>query len=95
MASFADTRRHIAPSDDFLPDTLVSGIESIADIGGGLVRIIYYVNARSTDGMLERRLIGHAHVMPMCAVTDAIGKAMLVIGRKVIARDDGSLTVTH
>lgn len=72
----------------------VSGVDDIVDIGGGQVRVTYYLNRPMPGGGLERVLLPHAHIMSAGAIPDAIGKGLLAIGRKIIAREDG-LTVTH
>lgn len=72
----------------------VSGIESITDIGGGQIRVAYYVNRPNAAGAIERVTLPIAHIMPATAVPDAIGKSMMAIGRKVLASDD-RITVGH
>lgn len=78
-----------------ISDHLVSGVESITDIGGGLVRVVYYINRRSTrSGTLEHVLCRDTLVMPLTAIADLIGKAMMVLGRKIVAGETG-ISVTH
>lgn len=76
-------------------DMIVSGVESITDIGGGRIRVVYYVNRIDVDGTLERMPIETTLVMPINTVADAIGKAMLAIGRHIFTFRDGSLTIMH
>lgn len=83
-------RAHIRQAD--IP---VSGVESITDIGGGQVRVVYYINRSLESGALVREILPYAHIMPAASICDAIGKSMMAISRKIIARPDGSLTVAH
>lgn len=93
MAQFAMPKRRRTNGGIQL-DTPVSGVDSVTDIGGGQIRVLYYVNRPSEAGTLERVLLPYAHIMPVSAITDAIGKGMLAIGRKIIAREDG-IAVAH
>lgn len=75
-------------------DVVVSGVESITDIGGELVRIVFYINRAGPSGVLERCPLTETLIMPISAVADSIGKAMMAVGRKVICREDG-ISVAH
>lgn len=95
MASFLKARRASPHVGVAIHDVVVSGVESVTDIGGGMVRAEFFVNRKSAvTGLLERVVLPDALVMPISMVPDAIGKAMIAIGRKIIASEDG-LTVVH
>lgn len=75
-------------------DVFVSGVERVEDAGGGCLRFVLFA-WRVVDGKQVRAELDVAIVMPAAAVPEGIGKSMMALGRKVIARADGSLTVAH
>lgn len=96
MASFAKARGPTPQIGAAVHDVVVSGVDTITDIGGGLIRVVFYVNRRSAvDGTLEKVPLDETLVMPIASVPDGIGKAMLAIGRKILAREDGLTVAVH
>ena len=92
MGSYGAVRRQAALTAG--RDLHISGIESITDIGGGEIRVEFYVNRPGEDGRLQRIVLEDGIVMPISSVPDGIGKALMAIGRRIIAREDG-ISVTH
>lgn len=75
-------------------DRVVSGIESIEDIGGEQLRITYYINRREAGGRMRRVPLDECDIMPKSAMFDAIGKGMMAVGRYICATD-GSLKLVQ
>lgn len=74
-------------------DEFVSKVNTIEVIGGGLVRVTFLVNHNDGNGMVAVPA-KFAIVIPLTEMPDGIGKAMLAIGRKVIA-GDGGIKLAH
>lgn len=75
-------------------DEFVSSVNYLEIIGGGLFRVTFYVNvANANDSNLECVPADFSLVMPLTALPDAIGKALVVSSRTIFARPDGSLTL--
>lgn len=75
-------------------DVFVSGLECIEPVGGGCLRFVLFVN-QVIDGVNVRVSLDHAVVMPIDALPDAIGKALMALGRQVFIKPDGTMTVMH
>lgn len=71
-----------------------SGLERIEHAGGGCLRIVLFEN-KAINGIMERIQIVPDVIIPIDALPDAIGKAMMALGRQVCVRPDGSMTVAH
>lgn len=71
-----------------------SGLECIANVGGGCLEFIMFVN-QDIDGHTVRVRLDESVVMPVEALPDAIGKALMALGRQVFVRPDGTITVMH
>lgn len=71
----------------------VAGVDRIVELNGGSLLLVLFVEdagrRQVLDGPNDEGL-----VVPVSAIPDAIGKAMLAIGRKVIAHEDG-ISVAH
>lgn len=71
----------------------ISGIDRIVHVGEGLVAVIFFIEERGGRRVLDGP-DDEAVLVPISAVPDAIGKAMMAIGRRITARQDG-ITVRH
>lgn len=87
MASAFERRERRATGPN-AQDLFVSSVNTIEVIGGGLVRVTFMVN-RNNGGGLEPEPADFAVVLPLTAVPDGIGKAMLACGRKIMASEEG------
>lgn len=93
MAAFA-SRVTAALQNQMKKDNFVSGLERIEIIEGTCVRFVFF-NMKTVNGKLARVIDETPLVMPIQALADKIGKELAALGRQVIARPDGSLTVMH
>lgn len=79
---------------DRAADEFVSGVNHMEIIGGGLLRVTFFVNV-SDGGALVSVPANHALVMPLCALPDAIGKAIATSSHSIFARADGLTLRMH
>lgn len=93
MASVTE-RRARQTGGPHAQDLFVSNVNTIEVIGGGLVRVTFFVNYNNGGGTLEPEPADFALVLPLTAMPDGIGKAMLAMGRRIMASEDG-LSVRH
>lgn len=89
--SVARKEAHIT---DRAEDFFISGVRAIEVIGCGMVRATFFVNLAGEGGKLEAKPAEFAIVMPVAMMPDAIGKAMMALGRTVLARDN-EIVVRH
>jgi hypothetical protein len=75
-------------------DVFASGLERIEIVGGGCLRFVMYA-MEQIEGRMCRVEMERAIVMPLDALPDAIGKALMAMGRQVMVRPDGQITVAH
>lgn len=78
----------------FAHDEIVSSVNFFEVIGGGLFRVTFYVNRTDSLGNILQEPAEFALVMPLTSLPDAIGKALVVAGRRITASTD-SLTVSQ
>lgn len=93
MASQLQRRVTLAP----IPEHVIraSGVEDIVDLGNGDILVTFNTKRVNERGVIVKEIVPDVLIMRMDKVCDAIGKAMIVMGRKILARPDGSLTVMH
>lgn len=75
-------------------DLFVSGLERVERAGGSCLRFVPYV-IHTIEGRETAVSADNSFVMPIEAIPDAIGKAMMALGRHVLIKPDGSVTVAH
>jgi hypothetical protein len=96
MASLMRVRPQALLGAGYTTDVFVAGLERIESAGGGCLRFVLYVEgAAGPDGALQRLPAPVNVIAPLSAVPDAIGKMLAAIGRQVLVRPDGSITVKH
>lgn len=75
-------------------DVFVSGLERIEVVGGGCLRFVMFT-MEHIEGRMCRVELDNAIVMPLDALPDAIGKALMAMGRQVVVRPNGQISVAH
>lgn len=75
-------------------DEFVSGVEYVEAIGGGILRIVFYVT-HVIEGCQVRAPAPINLLMSTDACPTAIGKMMGAMERKISIREDGLLVVCH
>lgn len=93
MASFKDGHSNGAPPPN-RRKTFISGLDSIQPLGNGNLEFVLYV-METTDGESVKRLLDESIVMHIGALPDAVGKALMALGRQVLVSENGSVTVMH
>lgn len=76
-------------------DLFVSSVNTIEVIGGGMVRVSFFVNENRDGCGLKPYPADWCLVIPASAVPDGIGKAIAATARMVIADTDGNITLVH
>lgn len=79
--------------DDRADDKFVYSLDRLEIIGCGQVRATFLVKIGTDEGGFELKPASFAVVIPATSLPDAIGKAMVAIGKNIYAFADGSLTV--
>lgn len=74
-------------------DLFICGLDRIESIGGGMLRFVLFVNFENECGAMEKSPAEIDIVMPASALPDAIGKAIVAVGRQVFIGTDGSMTL--
>lgn len=96
MASLVRVRSLDALASAQAEDMFVSGLDRIDLLGGGMLRFVGYVEHSAREGgQIERLAAFRNIVMPAAALPDAIGKAILAMGRQVFVTPEGSLVLKH
>lgn len=78
---------------DRAEDLFVESVNVIEEIGRGRVHITFLVK-RSHGGVLEAEPADFALSMPLSAVPDFIGKALMAVAHTVLAREN-EIVVRH
>lgn len=92
MGSFAGPQQRL-PSRTYT-DTYIEGIAHIELAEGGYVRAVCFIN-RKINGETRRVISDEAYMIPIAALPDAVGKALMVLARHVVVSPEGSLTIWH